>query len=124
MGCKAFQPSANLSHFNNYFAPSVNDSMVENGRLKVTFFGTSTLLFDDGVSQIMVDGFFSRPKTGKVAFGKIRSDEKVIRTMIAKYQLHRLKAIFVCHSHYDHAHRCALVESAHRCEIIWLLLPR
>ncbi len=77
--------------------------MVENGRLKVTFFGTSTLLFDDGVSQIMVDGFFSRPKTGKVAFGKIRSNEKVIRAMIAKYQLHRLKAIFVCHSHYDHA---------------------
>ncbi len=103
MGCKAFKPSANLSHFNDYFAPSVNDSMVENGRLKVTFFGTSTLLFDDGVSQIIVDGFFSRPKTGKVAFGKIRSDEKVIRAMIAKYQLHRLKAIFVCHSHYDHA---------------------
>jgi L-ascorbate metabolism protein UlaG (beta-lactamase superfamily) len=77
--------------------------MVENGRLKVTFFGTSTLLFDDGVSQIIVDGFFSRPKTGKVAFGKIRSNEKVIRAMIAKYQLHRLKAIFVCHSHYDHA---------------------
>ena len=103
MGCKAFKPSADLHHFSSYFATSSKDSIIVGDRLKVTFFGTSTLLFDDGVSQIIVDGFFSRPKTGKVAFGKIRSNEKVIRAMIAKYQLHRLKAIFVCHSHYDHA---------------------
>jgi L-ascorbate metabolism protein UlaG (beta-lactamase superfamily) len=102
-GCKAFQPSANLNHFSNYFAAPMQDSTNPVGQIKVTFFGTSTLLFDDGKSQIMVDGFFSRPSVSKVAFGKIRSNEKLIKTIIQQYHLERLKAIFVCHSHYDHA---------------------
>jgi len=101
-GCKAFQPSANLNHFSSYFAAPMQDSATSIGQLKVTFFGTSTLLFDDGKSQIMVDGFFTRPSVNKVAFGKIRSNEKLIKTIIQQYHLERLKTIFVCHSHYDH----------------------
>ena len=59
-GCKSLQPSANLNNFSSYFAAPMHDSATSIGQIKVTFFGTSTLLFDDGKSQIMVDGFFSR----------------------------------------------------------------
>ena len=31
------------------------------GDVRVTFLGVSTLLFDDGETRIMTDGFFSRP---------------------------------------------------------------
>ena len=31
------------------------------GDLAVTFLGVSTLLFDDGESAVMFDGYFSRP---------------------------------------------------------------
>jgi hypothetical protein len=55
--CKAFKPSANLSDFESYFAEEKLDSMQKNA-IKVTFFGTSTLLFDDGENQIIIDGFF------------------------------------------------------------------
>ena len=100
--CKAFKPSANLSDFESYFAEEKLDSIQKNA-IKVTFFGTSTLLFDDGENQIIIDGFFSRPPVGKVAFGKVKSDESLIRQIIEKHSIKTLKGIFVCHSHYDHA---------------------
>lgn len=103
LGCKALKPSADLSEFAPYFTKDEQTGTIEKAKIRVTFFGTSTLLFDDGNSLVMIDGFFSRPKVGKVAFGKLRSDEALIRMLIKKYNMHRLEAIFVCHSHYDHA---------------------
>lgn len=101
-GCRAFKPSANLNHFKDYFIPVDSTTAIKPGQIKVTFFGTSTLLFDDGETQMLIDGFFSRPPVGKVAFGKIKSDTTLIRAVINKHQVSRLKAVFVCHSHYDH----------------------
>lgn len=101
--CKAFKPSANLNDFAPYFIPSFTDTAHRNNSLKVTFFGTSTLLFDDGQTQLIIDGFFSRPPVGKVAFGKVKSDKKLIEKTIEKHHIKNLKGIFVCHSHYDHA---------------------
>jgi len=102
-GCKAFKPSADLDHFSTYFVGKNEKYTTANGQLNVTFFGTSTLLFDDGQTQIIVDGFFSRPKASKVIFGKLRSDKKLMSELVEKYDLQRLKGVFVCHSHYDHA---------------------
>jgi L-ascorbate metabolism protein UlaG (beta-lactamase superfamily) len=100
-GCKAFKPSADLLRFEEYYAKEDNRRTTD--QLKITFFGTSTLLFDDGETQLFIDGFLSRPPLGKVAFGKVRTDEKLIYQLIAKHNINRLKATFVCHSHYDHA---------------------
>src|SRR5262245_60869304 len=44
------------------------------GEVKVTFLGTTTLLFDDGETQLMIDGFFSRPPMAKVALSPIETD--------------------------------------------------
>ena len=67
------------------------------------FFGVSTLLFDDGKTQILIDGFFSRPSLSQVLFQKIQSQPEVIQRMIQQQHLQRTRAILVTHSHYDHA---------------------
>lgn len=102
-GCRAFKPSANLQNFEPYFVKQDTVTVLQPGNVRATFFGTSTLLFDDGETQLLIDGFFSRPPLGKVAFGKVKSDIPVIQSVIAQHGINRLKGIFVCHSHYDHA---------------------
>ena len=76
--------------------------------MKVTFLGTTTLLFDDGETQIMIDGFFSRPSLLKAA-GKMETDTKIVDAVLKKAKVERLKALFVAHSHYDHAFDAATV---------------
>ena len=95
--CK-LQPSANMKDYASYFVTDTQQS----GSLKITYFGTSTLLFDDGKTQILVDGFFSRPGVLKTALGKVKSNEKRVKAVLEKYGINRLAAVFVCHSHYDH----------------------
>ncbi len=95
------RPSGDISKYRNYY---VDDTSTPNGNdVKVTFFGVSTLLFDDGETQILIDGFFSRPSMVKALFTKIKSDTAQIDRMIADYKMDKVRGIFVTHSHYDHA---------------------
>jgi len=70
--------------------------------MKVTYLGTTVLLFDDGKEQVMFDCQFSRPSLFKFAFGKFESNHNIVDDLINKYKIDRLKAIFISHSHYDH----------------------
>lgn len=70
----------------------------------VTWFGVSTLLFDDGETQVLIDGFFSRPSLADIVFRvPVESDAAQINYVIDKYQLRRLASIIPSHSHFDHA---------------------
>jgi len=77
------------------------------GSIKVTFLGTTTLLFDDGRTQLMIDGFLSRPALSTVVFGRVQTNPAVVDGVLERVFDHgrdlRLEAIFVSHSHYDHA---------------------
>lgn len=69
-----------------------------------TWLGVSTILFDDGETQLLIDGFFSRPGAMDVLFGRgVSSDAATINYIIEKYEMHRLNAIIAAHSHYDHS---------------------
>jgi len=71
--------------------------------MKVTFFGTTTLLFDDGKDQILFDCHFTRPSLLKyICSGSEATDTKLADEMIQKHHISRLKAIFVSHTHHDH----------------------
>ena len=70
--------------------------------MKITNFGTTALLFDDGGKQIMFDPHFTRASGLQVVFGKLKTHEKVTDDMIKGFGIDRLEAIFVSHSHYDH----------------------
>ena len=70
----------------------------------VTWFGVTTLLFDDGDTQLLIDGFFSRPSLADIIFRvPVESDAAHINYVIDEYQLRRVAAIIPVHSHFDHA---------------------
>jgi len=95
------RPSGDINDYKEYFA---DDTSAPSGsNVKVTFFGVSTLLIDDGETQLLIDGFFSRPSMMTVLTSDIRSDTTLIADYLKKYDMSRVKGIFVTHSHYDHA---------------------
>ena len=96
------RPSGDVAQFRAYYV-SQSDALPRNGAVKVTFLGTSTLLIDDGETQLMTDGFLSRPSLWTVATSKIATDPAVVDGVLARVRADRLRAIFVAHSHYDHA---------------------
>ena len=65
----------------------------------VTWYGVSTLLFDDGQTKLLVDGFVSRPASDDLA----PHDLPQIRRLIATAGLESLAAVAPTHSHWDHA---------------------
>jgi L-ascorbate metabolism protein UlaG (beta-lactamase superfamily) len=70
----------------------------------VTWFGVSTLLFDDGQTQLLVDGFFSRPSLLDVVLDRrVSSNAATINYMLDAYGISRLAAVITAHSHFDHA---------------------
>lgn len=71
--------------------------------VRVRFAGVATLLFDDGETAWMTDGFFSRPAAGQVLTGRIGPDIARIDATLGQLGVTRLAAVIPLHSHYDHA---------------------
>lgn len=71
--------------------------------LRTVFLGVSTILLDDGDSAVLTDGFFSRPGLLRMRFGRLRPDRARIDAGLRLAGTDRLDAVFVVHSHYDHA---------------------
>jgi L-ascorbate metabolism protein UlaG (beta-lactamase superfamily) len=77
--------------------------------LRVRYAGVATLLFDDGETAWMTDGFFSRPGLARTVSGKIAPDEREIDRGLERLHVSRLAAVVPVHSHYDHAMDAPLV---------------
>jgi L-ascorbate metabolism protein UlaG (beta-lactamase superfamily) len=76
----------------------------EPGSVAVTWFGISTLLFDDGETQIMIDGAFTRVDIRSLlTLRRVSSDLATINSTLAEHHVNRLAAIVPVHSHFDHA---------------------
>ena len=100
-GIYLLSPSTSLKRYQTYFQPDNTDSLQQN-EVAVTFFGNTTLLFDDGQTQILIDPFVTRPDLWQVYAHKIQSDTHLVNRIIHTYKIKRLKGIFTSHSHYDH----------------------
>jgi L-ascorbate metabolism protein UlaG (beta-lactamase superfamily) len=69
-----------------------------------TWFGVTTILFDDGETQVLIDGFISRPSLFESLLGiPVVSDAPMINYVLNEYGMQRLAAIVPAHSHHDHA---------------------
>lgn len=82
----------------------MTDEPTEAGTVTVTWLGVTTLLFDDGETQVLIDGFFSRPGILDVLFLRpIVSDAANINYALDEFRMRRLAAVIPVHSHYNHA---------------------
>ena len=79
------------------------------GEVRVRFAGVSTLVFDDGETVWMTDGFFSRPSPLRTLFSRIGPDAAVVDASLARLGVTRLAAVVPLHAHYDHAMDAPLV---------------
>lgn len=85
----------------NWAVPGATE--IPEGSVTVRFTGTATLVFSDGETTWMTDGWFSRPGPLQALFGKIKPDLEAITRGLEHNQVTQLAAVFVLHSHYDHA---------------------
>lgn len=69
-----------------------------------TWLGITTVLFDDGETQVLIDGTFTRVGLVDVLlFRPVVSDVATINLALAEYRMNRLAVIIPVHSHFDHA---------------------
>ena len=79
-------------------------SAANSDAVTVTWLGVTTLLFDDGETQILIDGFFSRPTLADVILRRpVENDAAQINYAMNEFRMRRLAAIIPVHSHFDHA---------------------
>jgi L-ascorbate metabolism protein UlaG (beta-lactamase superfamily) len=102
--------AASFYFLDTYGAPAIDPAWAVSGSVEipegvvtVRYTGTSTLLFSDGETDWMVDGWFTRPGPLEVALGKIEPDMDAIDFGLANNQVERLAVVIPVHSHYDHA---------------------
>ena len=79
------------------------DATIPSGAVTVRFTGTSTLLFSDGQTSWMVDGWFSRFGPLALVSGEIEPDIEAIEAGLARNEVEKLAVVIPVHSHFDHA---------------------
>ena len=84
--------------------PTADSVSEPTGSVTVMWLGTSTLLFDDQETQILIDGNFTRVSPIDIALLlPVSSDVATINYALAEFRMDRLAAIVPVHSHFDHA---------------------
>ncbi len=96
--------------FETFEAPPVDPNWaiapsprVEAGDVTVRYTGCATLVFSDGDTQIVIDGWFSRPGVFSLVGGTVEPDLDAIERGLAANALTEAAVVFAVHSHYDHA---------------------
>ncbi|HAA18222.1 MAG TPA: MBL fold metallo-hydrolase [Cytophagales bacterium] len=101
-----FLPSVDMNQYQDEYTSQTQfapNSLPTHDSVKVTYLGVSTLLIDDGTTQILIDGWFSRFGAIKLGFGRLATDTQRVDHQLETYGIDRVKAIFVTHTHIDHA---------------------
>ncbi|MEU6068754.1 MBL fold metallo-hydrolase [Streptomyces sp. NPDC047082] len=72
--------------------------------VKVTSLGTTMMLVDDGTTQILIDAFITPAALLDAALGRpVSTDRSAVDAALDRVGADRVRAIFISHSHHDHA---------------------
>jgi L-ascorbate metabolism protein UlaG (beta-lactamase superfamily) len=93
--------AAGLGDYAGIALPESPRAEAGKSNLSVMFIGVSTLVFDDGETAIMTDGYFSRP--GNISTTRIEPDRARIKQALQRAGIKTLAAVIPLHSHFDHA---------------------
>lgn len=85
--------------------------------MKISYFGTTVLLFDDGKDQILFDCHITRPTFTEFEFSKVETDKALADKIIKDFEINRLRGIFISHTHYDHVMDAPYFANACGCPI-------
>jgi L-ascorbate metabolism protein UlaG (beta-lactamase superfamily) len=92
-----------LSRYDRYALPPAPPG-APGRRVTVTFLGVATLLFSDGETSVMTDGWFTRvPLLDALTRRPVAPDLEAIGRGLARAGVSQLAAVLPVHSHYDHA---------------------
>jgi len=94
----------NLARYSRYELKS-EPPHAESRGVSVTFLGVSSVLISDGETSVMTDGFLTRPGSALRVYAgtPLSPDRAIAKRVLSRIDVDRLAAIFVVHSHYDHA---------------------
>jgi L-ascorbate metabolism protein UlaG (beta-lactamase superfamily) len=81
----------------------------ETGTVTVQYLGNTNLLFSDGETSILIDGWFTRPGTFETLLLQIEPDTAAIDAALQRGGVNKLAVVIPAHSHYDHAMDSPLV---------------
>lgn len=93
--------AAGLDDYKAIALPEVPRAEAGKGAVSVMYLGVATLLFDDGETTFLIDGYFSRPPLSK--FKAMEPDDAQIKKLLARAGVGKLAAVATVHSHFDHA---------------------
>ncbi|MEM1404811.1 MAG: MBL fold metallo-hydrolase [Pseudomonadota bacterium] len=94
------------------FGPTLDESALPpfsahsaspDGNVEFQFLGNANILLRDNETAVLIDGFFTRPSSLNIAFGKIEPDLDAISAAMARASIDTLDVVIPVHSHYDHA---------------------
>ncbi len=102
---------AGLDDYKALLLPAAPARAASDHSLRVTFIGVATMLFDDGDTAIMTDGFFTRPAASLVTRGTISPDRDRVTGALQHAGVKSLAAVIPVHSHFDHAMDSPMVAS-------------
>lgn len=88
---------------NNYPTLAARAAPPAPGQLTVRFLGTSTVAFDDGKNLVLIDGYLSRPGVLPLLAQPLRPDQDAITRHLKRADIHHVSALYVAHTHFDHA---------------------
>jgi L-ascorbate metabolism protein UlaG (beta-lactamase superfamily) len=102
-----------IDRYSRYYLNSNNDEPT-NGSVKVTFYGTTMFLLDDGQTKLLFDAFITRPSaeiTARSLQGEplIQTNQAILDAWLARPEVGKPVAVFAAHSHHDHAMDIAYV---------------
>lgn len=72
--------------------------------ITATWFGAANVMISDGSSHILIDPFFTRPAgwLNLLTDKNVQPNDALVARMLNDAGIHRLDAVLVSHTHYDH----------------------
>jgi L-ascorbate metabolism protein UlaG (beta-lactamase superfamily) len=92
-----------LRRYREYFTATELPSIVPGHEVRATFLGVSSIYFTDGETNLMIDGYLTRPDllTNGLAT-KVEPNRTTIRSNLNRAGIVKLDAVLVAHTHFDH----------------------